>query len=228
MIRVLIVSRNESDNTLIQKKIEPLRTEFGAMQFYSARPANLTSVLDIETNLMIYNGNVFNSNLKNMAHKLRNIGYFGPMIVAVKIPDLKALSQFRDAKNVVLLEKPYERKDLIGIARKFLKDATVHQRRHRRFETEQNVYLESYQRDFSATTCIQNISRGGIYVQGALQDMSQGDLLRVNFDLDKINKSHTMSARVVWTQGRAGSKNRAAGLQFMTKEAVYGHLLSVI
>ena len=41
MIRILMVSKNESDNTLIQKKLEPLKKDFGAMKFYSARPAEL-------------------------------------------------------------------------------------------------------------------------------------------------------------------------------------------
>ena len=90
------------------------------------------------------------------------------------------------------------------------------------------AFLESYQRDFAAETSIHNISRGGIFVRGDLADMSQGDLLRVNFDLDKLNKSYTMSAKVVWTKGKVGQLERSAGLQFMTKEAVYSHLLSVI
>ena len=138
------------------------------------------------------------------------------------------MNQFKDVRNVVLLEKPYENKDLLGIARKFLRDSQVNQRRYRRFETQQQALLESYQKDFSANTMIYNISRGGAYIKGDLEDMSQGDLLRVNFELDELKKNHTMSAKVVWTSGQVGAPERAAGLQFISKEAIYNYLLDAI
>ena len=78
---------------------------------------------------MIYNSSVFTSSLKDMTSQLRNVGYFGPVVITVKIPDPKVLTGFQGMHNVVLLEKPYEKKDLVGITRKFLRATKVNQRR---------------------------------------------------------------------------------------------------
>jgi len=228
MIKVLLVSQNESDNALVQRKLQVLKPEFGAMSFATTRPASLNSVLDLESNLIIYNCTVYNSGLLDMAGQLRNQGYLGPLMILAKIPEIKYLAAFQAMQNVVVIEKPYEKKDLIGISRKFLKDAQVNQRQFRRFETAQSVMLESYERDFTAQSAIQNISRGGVLIKGQLDDMAKGDLMRVNFSLDQINKTHTMSAKVVWTDGDVDSPEREAGLQFMSREAIYSHLLNHI
>ena len=127
-----------------------------------------------------------------------------------------------------MLEKPYENKDLLGITRKYLNDKFVCQRKHRRFDTKQKALLESYNKDYAAYTTVFNISKGGAYIQGDLADMSKGDLLRVNLNLEQVKKSHSMSAQVVWTSGEVGSKDRAAGIQFVSKEKLYRDLMGSI
>jgi len=228
MIKMHLVSQNENDNLLVQGKLESLKKEFGAMDFSTSRPASLASNLDINSSMVIYNCTSFSSSLIDFSQNLREINYLGPVLILVKIPDVKVLEDFKPMKNTVLVEKPYTRKDLLGIARKFLKDAQVNQRSHRRFETDQSALLESYQRDFVVQSKIENISRGGVFIRGPLEDLSRGDLLRVNFNLDELNKTHTMSAKVVWTDGNVDESERTAGLQFMTKEDIYSQLLNTL
>ena len=226
MIKMQLVSQNESDNALVQRKLGSLKKEFGAMEFSTSRPASLPTVLNIDSGAVIYNCSTYSSGLIDFAPQLRTMGYLGPIIILVKVPDLKVLSHFQAQQNVVLIEKPYVKKDLIGIVRKFLRDAQVHQRHHRRFDTTQSALLESYQRDFMVQSKIENISRGGVFIRGQLEDISRGDLLRVNFNLDELDKTHTMSAKVVWTEGAVGDVERIAGLQFISKEAIYSQLLN--
>lgn len=228
MITIQLVSPNENDNILVQGKLESLKKEFGAMEFITSRPASLSSTLDINSSMVVYNCTAYSSSLIDFSQSLREMSYLGPILLLVKIPDVKVLEKFEKLKNTVLIEKPYERKDLLGIARKFLKDAQVNQRQYRRFDTEQSALLESYQRDFVVQSRIENISRGGVFIRGPLEDLSRGDLLRVNFNLDELNKTHTMSAKVVWTEGRVDENERTAGLQFMSKEDVYSQLLNKI
>ena len=229
MIKVLIASRNESDNALIEKKLAPIANNVGAVRFFGARPANMpTILLDGSYNLLVFNCQNFNSSMRNNISHWRSIGYLGPIVVLVKIPDPKVIDRFADMQNVTIIEKPYENRDLQGIAVKYLMQSTVHQRKFRRFDTKQNATLESYNKNFSSQSTISNISKGGAYVVGNLEDLSRGDLLRVCFELDELKKNHTMSAQVIWTKGNVGDPDRAAGLKFISKSAVYDSLLNGI
>ena len=229
MINVLIASRNETDNALIEKKLAPIANKVGSVRFWGARPANMpTMLLDANYNLLVFNCQHFNSSMRNNISHWRSIGYLGPIVILVKIPDPKIIDGFADMQNVTIIEKPYENRDLQGIAVKYLSQSTVYQRRFRRFDTMQNATLESYNKNFSSHSTISNISKGGAHIVGDLEDISTGDLLRVCFELDELKKNHTMSAQVIWTRGDVGDPKRSAGLKFITKSAVYESLLNGI
>lgn len=228
MIKIIIASRNEADNALIEKKLAPITQLVGDVRFHSARPANLSGMLDGKYNLLVFNCQHFNSSMRNNINHWRSLGYLGPVIVLVKIPDPKIIDRFADMHNVTLIEKPYENKDLQGIAVKYINEAKVAQRKYRRFDTNQKALLESYNKDFSSDSLIMNISKGGAHIVGDLEDISKGDLLRVCFDLSEIKKNRTMSAQVVWTSGEVGTSGRQAGLKFISKTKVYESLLGGI
>lgn len=225
MFKVIIASRNEADNALLQKKLSPIKKEH-EVRFHSARPANLATLFDGKTNLLVYNCQHFNSSMRGHIKDWRSQGYLGPVVILVKVPNTKILDGFADLRNVTIIEKPYENKDLVGIVSKYLGEDKVSQRKHRRFLTDQKAVLESYNKDFTGDTTILNISKGGAYIVGDLTDISKGDLLRVCFDLDQIKKSRTMSAQVVWKSKHAGE--HSAGLKFITKSQVYDTLLNGI
>ena len=84
--------------------------------------------------------------------------------------------------------------------------------------------LEAYSSDFKLETTINNISRSGVRIEGALTGLRNGDLLRLHFNFDEINKSRTMSARVVWVK-KEGDNKEEAGLEFVSQKAVYQYLL---
>lgn len=228
MLKVLITSQNETDNVLIEKKLRPIEKELGQVKFISARPANLHTLMEGQENLLVFNCQYFNSSMRNSILHWRSLGYFGPIIVLVKVPGPTAIDSCSDLNNVTIIEKPYENKDLQGIACKYLSETIVNQRRFRRFDTMQKASLESYNKDFSSNSVISNISKGGAHIVGNLEDLSKGDLLRVCFDLDELQKSHAVSAQVVWTRGSVGDSERCAGLKFISKSMVYETLLNEI
>jgi hypothetical protein len=226
MLKVIIASGSESDATLIERKLTPITRALGEVRFHGARPANLSAVLDANYNLLIYNCQHFSSSMRYQVQELRSIGYLGPIMILGKVPHPNTIDRFSDMRSVTIVEKPYDNKDIQGIAIKYLRDAVVEQRRHRRFDTFQKVKLESYNKDFASQTLISNISRGGAHIQGELNDISRGDLLRVSFELDQLQKSRTVSAEVVWTRGDVGAEERSAGLRFISKAKVYEALLN--
>lgn len=226
MLKVMIASGNETDTALIERKLAPISRTMGEVKFHGARPANLSAVMGAGYNLLIYNCQYFSASMRYEIQNLRTSGYLGPVMVLGKVPDANTLDRFSDIRNVTIVEKPYENKDLQGIAIKYLNDAVVEQRRHRRFGTSQFVRLESYNKDFAAESMLSNISKGGAHVSGELNDITRGDLIRMSFHLEEINKSRTVSAEVVWTQGEVGTQERCAGLRFISKAQVYQSLLN--
>jgi response regulator RpfG family c-di-GMP phosphodiesterase len=228
MLNIIIASKNETDNALIEKKLSPISRTLGELSFHSARPANLTNLLNNNFNLLVFNSQDFNSSMRNNINHWRSLGYLGPIIILVKIPDPKIIDRFSDMNNVTLIEKPYTNKDLQGIAMKYLNENKVAQRKFRRFETQQKALLESYNKEFTSDSMILNISQGGAHIVGNLEDITKGDLLRVCFELDQIKKNRTMSAQVVWVRGEVGKSDREAGLKFISKNKVYETLLNGI
>jgi len=226
MLKVMIASGSETDNALIERKLAPISRTLGDVKFHGIRPAHLPAAIDSSYNLLIHNTLHFSPTMRSEVQHLRSMGYLGPVMILGKVPHPNTIDRFSDMQSVTIIEKPYENKDLQGIAIKYLKDAVVQQRRHRRFDTAQKVQLESYNKDYSAQTLISNISRGGAHVQGELHDISRGDLLRISFNLDQLNKSRVVSAEVVWTNGEVGTQERSAGLRFISKAKVYEALLN--
>lgn len=226
MLKVMIASGNETDNALIERKLSPISRTLGEVKFHGVRPAHLSTAIDSTYNLLIHNTQHFSPHMRSEVQHLRSMGYLGPIMILGKVPSPNTIDRFADMQSVTIIEKPYENKDLQGIAIKYLNDAIVQQRRHRRFDTSQKVQLESYSKDLSTQTLISNISRGGVHVQGELHDISRGDLLRVSFNLEQLNKSRVVSAQVVWTRGEVGSQERSAGLRFISKAKVYEALLN--
>ena len=54
--------------------------------------------------------------MRNNITHWRSLGYLGPILILVKISDPKVIDGFADMQNVTIIEKPYENKDLQGIA----------------------------------------------------------------------------------------------------------------
>ena len=48
MLKVIVASRNQTDNVLLEKKLEPVVKKLGDVRFFSARPANLPGMIDGE------------------------------------------------------------------------------------------------------------------------------------------------------------------------------------
>ena len=82
--------------------------------------------------------------------------------------------------------------------------------------------VSSYKTDFKSHTTVNNISLGGLCVEGQWNNLQVGDLLKINFSFDKLNSERVMNGKVIWVQ--AGNKS-SAGIQFVKEEEVYGQLL---
>jgi response regulator RpfG family c-di-GMP phosphodiesterase len=223
---IYIVALHQIEAKKIYENLSTLEPHLGPFEFEFLRPMQLADKLDTGIDLVVFsNPHVLNLAMKQQMGSWRKKGFLAPILLISRVGSDQDLNELEKLHNFVLLEKPYVDKDLVGIASKMLKTAQVAQRKFRRFAANQTVNLTSYKSEFKSETKIHNISLGGVCVEGNCAELKVGDLLHMNFNMDRLNSERTMSGRVVWV--RAGEK-ASAGVEFVKDKEVYGQILKTI
>lgn len=211
------------------RKITDLLTDLkhvNPLEFEYLRPQQLADKIEEGIELIVFsNPKVLNLDMKHQIGNWRKRGLLAPVLLISRISGESDIDDLESLNNFVLLEKPYVDKDLKGIAQKLLNQPLVYQRKFRRFSTNQAVELTSYKSDYKSNVKVHNISMGGVCIEGACEALQVGELLHMNFHLDRLNTERMMCGRVVWVQ--AGT-NPSAGVEFVKDKEVYGQLMKTI
>jgi len=220
---VYIVTLNQLEGRKIAEILDKSDLGDRSPHFEILRPAQLVDRMDPSVDLMIYNNhNNLSISFQQEIQTWRKKGFLASVILVSRVMDTTLFDQYEALNNFVLVEKPFDDKDLSGIAEKMFRAAQVPQRKFRRFSTNQDVALSSYKTDFKALSKVNNISLGGLCIDGQWNNLQVGDLLKINFSFEKLNVERVMNGRVIWVQ--PGEKS-SAGIQFVKEEEVYGQLL---
>lgn len=195
-----MASTSEQENYILKRKIDPILTDLGPTQFLSVRPQGVLSSIDSSVSIVILNIPTFSFGTRSLIVDARRLGYKGPVLIVSKIETPELLDDVKALDHVVLLDKPYETKDLQGLVRKFIQDRTVQQRVHRRYNTVQQAHVEFLGKRVKTVTTLLNLSRGGCYFEfPRLMEIKPGDILRMTIELADVNRIYAMPARVIWT-----------------------------
>lgn len=227
MSLITIVSMNQVEGKKIQEVLSDIRTDKYRVQFELVRPLQLSQKLDKNMDLLIYNNpNNLTMTLQQQISGWRRNGFLSSIMLLTKVSDPAAISSVENLSSCVLIEKPFDEKDIKGIAEKFLNTLQVQQRKYRRYPTQQTVNLSSYVTDFKAPSRVNNMSLGGLRLEGPVDQLRIGEVVKINFSLDKLNVERVMNGRVVWVDTE--NPRPSAGIQFMKETEVYTHLLREI
>ena len=157
---------------------------------------------------------------------LREMGYSMPVIVFSEKVEKEAFDRVRKLQRVVMIEKPFEPKDLWGICEKLLQGKPVFQRVFRRFPTSQLAAVEKTMTGEKYSGNIVNLSRGGAYMQLSSGHVLPGDLLKLSIESKTAARRFDIDAQVVWSKPEGENQNKSnVGLRFMKSEDVYRTLL---
>jgi hypothetical protein len=223
---IYIVALHQIEAKKIYDNLTALQPGLGPFEFEFLRPMQFADRLDAGVDLVVFsNPHVLNLAMKQQMRTWRKKGFLAPILLISRVGSDQDLNELESLHNFVLLEKPYIDKDLLGIANKMLKTAQVAQRKFRRFSANQTVSLSSYKNEYKSESKIHNISLGGVCLESDCAELKVGDLLHLNFTLDRLNTERSMSGRVVWV--RPGEKT-SAGVEFVKDKEVYGQLLKSI
>lgn len=224
---VVIVSANQFEGKKIFESLSQVDTSEYRLEFEFLRPTQIPDQLDPSVDLIVYNNNTnMNMNIYQQISAWRKKGCLSSVLLLSKMADDSLMSN-TSTNNLVILEKPYLERDLCGITEKLLNVGKINQRKFRRYDVQQSVSLSSYKSGFNvADTSVRNMSRGGLCIAGPLDGLKEGDLLRVDFHLEKINARRAVNGKVVWVAKE--NEEVQAGLEFVKDADVYCHLLSDI
>lgn len=223
-MKLMVVGQDQGRLLKIQKVLSPLK-ETGKLQISTALPHCLDMALDKNLSVLIFDTGQVNSLVFPFIEQVRQSGFSGPIVLTGYLSAKFDLCDIAEIRNLYFLQKPYGPEQLLGLVQNCVNDVEgVKQRKDQRFDVHEQATLEAYSSDFKTETVINNISRSGVRIEGNLGCLKKGDLLRLHFNFEKINKERLMSARVVWVKKESDNKEEA-GLEFVSQKAVYQYLL---
>lgn len=225
---LILASRTEQENALLQRRLMPLtQSVSGGIRFSTTRPQAAQLELGGNPDLVILNFNDWNQNELKWVEALRAGGYKNTIMIMAKADVPTAVRNLQLLERIVYIEKPYEARDLVGIAEKAILTGSVAQQIHKRYNTEQTAQVE-FAVGKSFASRIFNMSRTGAYLElNALQEVKVGETVKLRMELENVNRTYVMPARIVWTQMAGRTGGTGVGVHFTGRGAVKRNIVSV-
>lgn len=231
--QIILASRTEQENAILRKKLNSLvEIVPGGARITTTRPQATKLELGGNPDLVIFNFNDWNQNELQYVEGIRREGYERMIMILAKADAPTAVQNLALLERVVYLEKPFEIRDLVGIAEKAISQGAVAQRIYRRFNTEQQATVEFSAGDSGASRAIAsrifNMSKTGAYLElNSLQDVSVGETVKLRMELEDVSRTYVMPAKIVWTQIMGRTGGTGVGVHFTGRGAVRRHIFQV-
>lgn len=178
-------------------------------------------------NLFVWETHEFRMAEASWIKELRALGFIYPVLVLAEGIDMKAMRGAVQNDKIHFLEKPFEYKALKGLTLKLMQTRNIPQQMFKRFKTNQPLKIESYSTGEQIDSSMFNLSVGGAYFETDKKPTAAiGDLVKMQVNLNDVEKSHMMNARIVWTTRKGSySGGYGIGVKFVRNEEIYKQLL---
>lgn len=221
--KFLLISRQTPDAYEIKTEIE--RNRLYKVEMAETAATSMEKLTKDPINCLVYNFESFTTNKIKLVTDLRDLNFRFPILLFASYVQAEALLKAQTLGSLII-EKPYEAKDVWGICYKALQGKKLNQRIYRRFYTDQTAVIEKTVTGETLSGQIYNLSRGGAYMEMPSQQLKPGEILKVTIPLDKISRSYKVDAQVVWANDKGFWKgNPAVGLRFVKAGDIYRNLL---
>jgi len=231
--QIILASRTEQENAILRKKLNSLvEIVPGGARITTTRPQATKLELGGNPDLVIFNFNDWNQNELQFVEGLRKEGYERMIMILAKADAPTAVQNLALLERVVYLEKPFEIRDLVGIAEKAISQQAVAQRIYRRFNTEQQATVEFSGSGMGGSRAIAsrifNMSKTGAYLElNSLEDVNVGETVKLRMELEDVSRTYVMPAKIVWTQIMGRTGGTGVGVHFTGRGAVRRHIFQV-
>jgi Tfp pilus assembly protein PilZ len=133
----------------------------------------------------------------------------------------------KNRQGIHILEKPFSKEDVLGLAERLVKDPFSKQQKFKRFRTRQTSHIESLTTGRKSPSTMLNLSMGGAFFETDNVDFyNVNDLLRLRVSLADLSREHNLIGKVVWRTIQHQKSGRAGvGVEFVRKGELYQHLM---
>jgi Tfp pilus assembly protein PilZ len=225
--QILVVGRLTDETKQIRKHL--IDGGQFVVDLATTAPEAIDKITRDKPSLMIMNVENFTRRKVQLATDLRTLGFHMPIMVVANIIASNTYQILGDLTSTVLLEKPFELKDLSGLSEKLIDGRAVKQRIFRRFYTDEEADLQLFRSGQNISSKIRNLSKGGAFIEYKGPAISVGEMLRLNIDLKQVARRYEVNAKVVWSaKVSPWGEDPGVGVQFVKDKDVYQNLLRKI
>src|SRR5258708_3352737 len=136
----LLVSRRNSDAFKIRDEVE--RNRLYQVHLIETAKEALEKISTSHINCLLFNLESFSTDKIRLITDIRDLGHRFPMMVFASYVQHEAYEIVRKMDRIVIVEKPFEAKDVWGMCQKIVQGRKVNQRIFRRFYTNQTAIVE--------------------------------------------------------------------------------------
>ncbi|MGE3974087.1 MAG: PilZ domain-containing protein [Bdellovibrionales bacterium] len=213
MSKILLISRAGLET-------QTLRRELNRKQqvIVATTPDQAIENIQSDTyHLLVFNTEVFNQKKLSLTSNLRDIGQNFPVLVLANTVMPETFYNVEQMKNTVLLEKPFDVKDLHGLSEKMIDGREVRQRIFRRYQTSQDgEFTKTFASDSAIQIRIRNLSQGGAFFEyEGRPTLTIGDEVQLNIPLNQMQRRYNVKAKVVWSTMTTTIGRYGFGVQFL-------------
>jgi Tfp pilus assembly protein PilZ len=114
----------------------------------------------------------------------------------------------------------------MSIVQKLLANPSLRQQRFKRYGTDVLGRVEALLTRRSQDATMRNLSRGGAFLElNGPSRFRVGDLVRLHVQLRDLDRSYSLSGRLVWEASRTAAHDPAGfGMEFVHSQDMYGML----
>lgn len=226
LYNILILGRSATEGEVLREKIS--KNKLYRVECVETASRALNHFMTRQTDLVILNIDLFTRDKIPLAANIRGAGFEFPILILSRVIAGDTYTTIEKLGKSLILEKPYEDKDLWGLLEKMIQGQIARQRYHRRFYTNQNAALEPFHSAKKLEGRLCNLSRGGAYLEHNQEGgFQQGELVKVNVDLSSVSRAYSVNAKVVWSKPATnGPLSGSIGVEFLKTGDVYRNLLS--
>ena len=223
--KLLLIGRRGGETSLLREKLA--RNKLYKIEVAEVATEAIERMRDPELNLVLLNLESFTKEKTRLTNEMRDAGHDFPVLILARVIAPDSYKTIEAMERTILLEKPFEEKDLYGLVDKLAQGRRVEQRIHRRFYTNQAAEVLNFRDEAKSPARVFNLSRGGAYLEMENHKMMTGDMVSMNVNLNEMSRSYKVNAKVVWSTASGYQTGRpAVGVEFLKAGDIYRNLLS--
>lgn len=225
MQRILLNCKSAHDANFLKSYLEnelpyEVSVAFGHRDMETSLGYKPTHLLILQT------GSVMDQDIQYVQN-IRQSGFQNPILLITEAIGNHSPTVLAEKYKAFFLERPFELRNLKGLARKLMVNKSTLQQIHRRHLTNQTATVESFTSTERILSKMFNLSVGGAYFEFSKRPLfNVGELMKVKVNLPDLEREHQINGRVVWTTHKGHvSGGYGVGIRFVKSSEIYRQLL---